>query len=110
MGKILRLEEIKLNEPLIDALYDSNGMLLMQRGGIMTTEKLKALALKGLRYLELGAPTSPGKREGVAVLDAPVDSSVAEPLNVAAETARVVVAPLPLFALWTTVQRNASQN
>lgn len=73
MGKILRLEEIKLSEPLVDSLYDSDGKLLMQRGSMMTADKLKAFALKGLRYLELGAPS--GETEAnvsaVATLESP---------------------------------------
>ncbi len=67
MGKILRLEEISLNEPLSDALYDCDGLLLMKRGAIITAGQIKALSLKGLKYLELGAPASEIDNSAVAV-------------------------------------------
>jgi len=57
MGKILRLEEVPLGEPLGDSLYDTDGVLLMGIGSIVTSEKIRALATRGLRYLELGAPS-----------------------------------------------------
>jgi len=92
MGKILRLEEIKLNEPLIESLYDSDGKLLMQRGSMMTADKLKAFALKGLRYLELGAPSSEADANvsAIATLEAP---EADEQWNggISAENAAVVV-------------------
>ncbi len=74
MGKILRLEEVPLNAPLADSLYDRDGVLLMRRGSIITTAQLKALALKGLRYLELGAPATDGDAN-VALMEPPADGS-----------------------------------
>lgn len=68
MGKILRLEEVPLDQPLPDSLYDCDGVLLMRRGSVMSADRLKALALKGLRYLELGAPAD--SVDGLAVATA----------------------------------------
>ena len=96
MGKILRLEEVPLDEPLPDSLYDCDGVLLMRRGTIMTNAKLKALALKGLRYLELGAPADAPQSEpaAVATLEAPT-TLPPEPWQHAAEEEASLELPLP---------------
>jgi len=67
MGKILRLAEIPLNQPLSDSLFDADGLLVMRKGALISADQLKAFALKGLRYLELGAPGSGYDRKEVAV-------------------------------------------
>ncbi len=64
MGQVLRLDELPLNEPLKDNLYDYDGKPLMLRGAKLTAENIKAFALKGLRYLELG---DPGDRPNSAI-------------------------------------------
>jgi len=83
MGKILRLAEVPLNEPLSDSLFDADGQLLMRKGALISAEQIKAFALKGLRYLELGAPGSEYDREEVAVatleppaIDSPTDDKL----------------------------------
>ncbi len=79
MGRILRLAEIPLDQPLTDSLFDADGVLLMQKGAIITADNLKALALKGLRFLELGAPDSVPECADVAVatLEPPTAASLA---------------------------------
>jgi HD-GYP domain-containing protein (c-di-GMP phosphodiesterase class II) len=96
MGKILRLEEVPLNEPLPDSLYDCDGVLLMRRGTTMTSDKLKALALKGLRYLELGAPADAVENAptAVATLEAP-DNAPVESWQPAPASVESVSQPLP---------------
>jgi|GEM_PF-1887510 len=83
MGKILRLAEVPLNEPLSDSLFDADGQLLSRKGAMISAEQIKAFALKGLRYLELGAPGSEYDREEVAVatleppaIDSPTDDKL----------------------------------
>jgi len=73
MGKILRLEEIPLDVPLVDSLYDADGELLVTRGSILQSSQLKALALKGLRYLEMGDRTEgfDTSEAAVATLESP---------------------------------------
>jgi len=86
MGKILRIEEFVVDAPLTDSLYDSNGALLMRVGEILTAAKLKAMAQKGLRYLELGAP-SESDDGNVAIMEPPateqrwIDQVADEPAN-----------------------------
>jgi HD-GYP domain-containing protein (c-di-GMP phosphodiesterase class II) len=81
MGTILRLSEISTDKPLTDSLYDSNGIMVLERGSRVTIDLLKGFAQRGLKFLELGEPeddplfSQQGDPEAVQSIEPKIDAA-----------------------------------
>jgi HD-GYP domain-containing protein (c-di-GMP phosphodiesterase class II) len=95
MGTILRLSEIPTDRPLSEALYDTEGALVMRCGTRVTDQILKQFADRGFDFLELGEPEAPYLRTARAVENQFSGSSGSSTATVTAPPPAASTAPTP---------------